>query len=159
MWNVRVLEIDLPFHALVTGKSWHTDCFRTQGAISIWVRSPSCGCLVTWFCYQLIAKPGNKTATTSWPDAYKDAYEIGVLIIKKRHSHDYLVFIMEIFITKKTVFIFRQGSEGCCHIRHPSESHPNPKFCENLFVHILFHHYLSQCWPRSMSPYSIPRPQ
>ena len=28
----------------------------------------SCGCLVTWFCYQLIAKPGNKTATVSWPD-------------------------------------------------------------------------------------------
>ena len=24
-------------------------------------------CLVTWFCYQLIAKPGNKTATVSWP--------------------------------------------------------------------------------------------
>ena len=24
---------------------------------------PRCGCLVTWFCYQLIAKPGNKTAT------------------------------------------------------------------------------------------------
>ena len=27
-----------------------------------------CGCLVTWFCYQLIAKPGNKTATVPWPD-------------------------------------------------------------------------------------------
>ena len=29
------------------------------------------GCLVTWFCYQLIAKPGNKTAAVfavSWPD-------------------------------------------------------------------------------------------
>ena len=26
-----------------------------------------CGCLVTWFCYQLIAKPGNKTATPPWP--------------------------------------------------------------------------------------------
>ena len=28
----------------------------------IWVRSWNCGCRVTWFCYQLIAKPGNKTA-------------------------------------------------------------------------------------------------
>ena len=36
----------------------------------IWVRSWNCGCLVTWFCYQLIAKPGNKTATVSWPDPY-----------------------------------------------------------------------------------------
>ena len=29
-----------------------------------------CGCLFTWFCYQLIAKPGNKTAAVSWPDLY-----------------------------------------------------------------------------------------
>ena len=33
-----------------------------------WVRSQRCGCLVTWFCYQMIAKPGNKTAAPSWPD-------------------------------------------------------------------------------------------
>ena len=33
------------------------------------VGSWRCGCLVTWFWYQLIAKPGNKTAT--WPDPYK----------------------------------------------------------------------------------------
>ena len=35
----------------------------------IWVRSRNCGCLVTWFCYQLIAKPGNKTPAVSWPDS------------------------------------------------------------------------------------------
>ena len=29
-----------------------------------------CGCLVTWFCYHLIAKPGNKTAAPLWPDPY-----------------------------------------------------------------------------------------
>ena len=34
----------------------------------MWVRSQNCGFLVTWFCYQLIAKPGNKTAAVSWPD-------------------------------------------------------------------------------------------
>ena len=33
-----------------------------HGFISIWVRSRRCGCLITWFCYQKIAKPGNKTA-------------------------------------------------------------------------------------------------
>ena len=38
--------------------------------LNIWVRSWSCGCLVTWFCYHLIAKPGNKTAAHSWPDPY-----------------------------------------------------------------------------------------
>ena len=36
----------------------------------IWVRSWNCGCLVTWFCYQLIAKPGNKTAAVSCPDPF-----------------------------------------------------------------------------------------
>ena len=36
----------------------------------IWVMSRNCGCLVTWFCYQLIAKPGNKTAAVSWPEPY-----------------------------------------------------------------------------------------
>ena len=36
----------------------------------IWVRLRNCGCLVTWFCYQLIAKPGNKTATVPWPEPY-----------------------------------------------------------------------------------------
>ena len=40
--------------------------------LCIRVRSRNCGCLVTWFCYQLIAKPGNKTAAVSWPDPYDD---------------------------------------------------------------------------------------
>ena len=40
------------------------------GRYCIWVWSRNCGCLVTWFCYQLIAKSGNKTATFSWPDPY-----------------------------------------------------------------------------------------
>ena len=36
---------------------------------NIWVRSWRCSCLVTWFCYQLIAKPG-KTAAPPWPDLF-----------------------------------------------------------------------------------------
>ena len=53
---------------------WHTvptcvaSIFASGG--NIWVRSRNFGCLVTWFCYQLIAKPGNKTTTVSWPDPY-----------------------------------------------------------------------------------------
>ena len=34
----------------------------------IWVRSLRWGCLVTWFCYLLIAKPGDKTTAPLWPD-------------------------------------------------------------------------------------------
>ena len=36
----------------------------------IWVRSWNCGCLVTWFCYHLIAKLDNKTAKVPWLDPY-----------------------------------------------------------------------------------------
>ena len=42
------------------------------------VRSRNCGCVVTWFCYQLIAKPGNKTATVSWPDPHRFCEHVGV---------------------------------------------------------------------------------
>ena len=35
---------------------------------NIWVWSRICSCPVTWFCYQLIAKPGDKTAAVPWPD-------------------------------------------------------------------------------------------
>ena len=38
----------------------------------IWVRSWRCGSLFTWFCYHLIAKPGNKTAAPSWSDPYSE---------------------------------------------------------------------------------------
>ena len=37
---------------------------------NIWVRSRNCSCLVTWFCYQLVAKPGNKAARVPWPHPY-----------------------------------------------------------------------------------------
>ena len=37
---------------------------------NIWVRSQRWASLVTWFCYHLIAKPGNKTGAPLWPDPY-----------------------------------------------------------------------------------------
>ena len=43
------------------GKVWIVLC--TSHCRALWVR-----CLVTKFCYQLIAKPGNKTATHLWSD-------------------------------------------------------------------------------------------
>ena len=48
------------------------DVLVTQGARAsatmIWVRSRNCGCLVSWFCYQLIAKPGNDShSSVPWP--------------------------------------------------------------------------------------------
>ena len=38
----------------------------------LWIRSRNCGRLATRPCYQLIAKPGNKTATVTRPDPYSD---------------------------------------------------------------------------------------
>ena len=43
------------------------------------VRSRRWGCLVTWFCYHLIAKPGNnKTAAPSWPDPVVGDYNMSM---------------------------------------------------------------------------------
>ena len=79
-------------------------CASTNGAVGdivIWVRSRNCGCLVTWFCYQLIAKPANKTATVPWPDPYEMCnfydwafnsidwtilYDINYVLNKHRHE-------------------------------------------------------------------------
>ena len=43
---------------------------RVTWIIIKWVSSRNCGCLVTWICYQLIVKPGNKTAAVPWLDRY-----------------------------------------------------------------------------------------
>ena len=54
---------------------WCGKCFHFMSSHELWkwVGSWMCGCLVTWFCYQLIAKPGNKTAAPSCP--YPNASE------------------------------------------------------------------------------------
>ena len=53
------------WNLLVKWQSW---TYMSLGPFIIWVRSRNWDCLVTWFCYQLIAKPGNKTAPVSWLD-------------------------------------------------------------------------------------------
>ena len=57
--------------------AWHLFGARTSATIMlvqacwyIWVSSRWCDCLVTKFCYQMIAKPGNKTDTPLWTDPY-----------------------------------------------------------------------------------------
>ena len=67
--RIRIFALVKKCSIIMKTKSRFT---RNVYAISdrIWVRSRNWGCLVTWFCYQLIAKPGNKTAAVSWPDPY-----------------------------------------------------------------------------------------
>ena len=55
----------------------------------IWVRSRNCGCLVTWFCYQLIAKPGNKTATVPWPDPFQQTKPTMQIMRLKQNADAY----------------------------------------------------------------------
>ena len=45
--------------------------YRTIPSHSTWIRLQRYDCLVTCFCYQLIAKPGNKTTAPPWPDPYR----------------------------------------------------------------------------------------
>ena len=40
-----------------TFRKFPTVCFHLEQMQYIWVRSRRCGCLITWFCYQMIAKP------------------------------------------------------------------------------------------------------
>ena len=60
---------------------------------TIWVRSWRCGCLVTWICYQLIAKPGNKTATPPWPYNVKSSW-------LQEYLQDYNHMALRIFFSK-----------------------------------------------------------
>ena len=78
-WNHLVrLSIWLSVRPSVCRSIWKRHGFQSKTQVCsgisisnfIWVRSRNCGCLFTWFCYQLITKPGNKTATVPWPDPY-----------------------------------------------------------------------------------------
>ena len=63
---------ELNIHKQNDDRDWVQGLTLTEWGLvgCIGVRSRRCGCLVTWFCYQLIAKPGNETAAPSWPDPY-----------------------------------------------------------------------------------------
>ena len=60
---------------------WHGKVLNIVNLLTyIWVRSQRSNWLVTWFCYQLIAKSGNKWVAPLWPDPY-----IHVLVIIVLH--------------------------------------------------------------------------
>ena len=72
---------------------------------TIWVRSRKCSRLVTWFCYQMIAKPGNKTAAASWPDPYT-----------------YLLFDFDCALTQEVILI--QKITSCLPLVRPAGIKP-----------------------------------
>ena len=66
----EVMQVRLSCYLVLLSIWGHEGVAVLLPGIAINLRTWRCGCLVTWFCYQLIAKPGNKTATLSWPHPY-----------------------------------------------------------------------------------------
>ena len=65
---------------------WHSPIVTVPtlqliGEDRIWARSWMCDCLVTWFCCQKTAKPGNKTAAPSWTDRYGVSFVSSLLTL------------------------------------------------------------------------------
>ena len=94
-------QVSLCLHSYIHHWCWGGNILGKPGSrFNIWVRWRNCGCLVTWFCYQLsiswllmswrrkepghqqpwywqlIAEPGNKTAAVSWPDPYRLSFQV-----------------------------------------------------------------------------------
>ena len=65
-------------------------------------------CLVTWFCYQLTANPGNKTATFSWPDPHKFGVNV---VANKDHQQCSLSLVVN---SGTTDLASRLGTKWSC---------------------------------------------
>ena len=72
----RTIVWQTAYHCCINNKYWFYSMYvilsvllvETSGLV--WVRSRRRSWLVTWFCYQLIAKPGDKTVAPLWPDRF-----------------------------------------------------------------------------------------
>ena len=114
------------------------DCVQLY-SLYIRVRSRRCGCLVTWFCYHLIAKPGNKTATPAWPDPYN----VSIIIIDSS--------VISIFLRGRTVPIpasqklrFYSGSMPC--LIQITAWENNYVYINAVMWLILLNHALNSIW-------------
>ena len=72
-------------------------CSCAKQNMWICVRSWNCGCLVTWFCYQLIAKPVNKTAAVSWSDPYIHMLRCGSALLLSWDKNIYCSYFFFFF--------------------------------------------------------------
>ena len=128
------------------GNEWKiVDCiyiYHHPIQYSIWVRSRRWGCLVTWFCYQMIAKPGNRTSPPPWPDPYHSQWWFLLLIGWKlwgidaypsaRHIQDFVLFDDVTMVTLDDVtmvtfddvtMVTFDGFLRCCHAHSDSRDH------------------------------------
>ena len=98
--------------------SWHF-CLPICMYIFIYilVGSRRWGCLVTWFCYHLITKPGDKTVAPSWPDPYICIY---IYIY---------IYIMSMYFAVTFITYHRAAS-----FFFPTVRHPLRRFCNTAFA-------------------------
>ena len=92
---------------------------NTENKFTIWVRSWRCRCFVTWFCYHLIAKPGNKTTTLSWPNPCVHEHILSI-ISWKLFLVPWLISLGTMFFTSyiKICFYFSQTTNQISRSRH-----------------------------------------
>ena len=77
------------YDVIVMWKIWWLITHSNKILNEIWVRSRRCSCLVTWFCYQMIAA---MIAAPSWSDPHNDFQSWKYII--KCHLQKYHVFGM-----------------------------------------------------------------
>ena len=120
---------------------------------------------------QLIAKPGNKTAPVPWPDPYKST-NYATIVSDNGLSTVWWLFnslapggFENIFqnVFFKLISWIDTLSNSC---ETALRSMPqNPSDDKSTLVQVMAwcrqaaSHYLSQCCPRSLSPYGVTRPQ
>ena len=112
-------------------------------------RSRRCACLVTWFCYHLVAKPGNKTAPHSWPDPYERLNSVSDLAIEclSNFGED-----TEISRRSSERSCTRCGRQGLGTLRLNKASHIFPmeylNASDDKFALLFFHQfYFCDCLP------------
>ena len=74
-----------------------------------------CACLLTWFCYQMIAKPGNKAGPLSWLLVW--ILNTAINPITTTHAKLYLIFRVKYYVDIYSfVYLFSQKLRWNCRL-------------------------------------------
>ena len=129
------------------------------------VRSRKRGCLVTWFCYQMITKPGNKTVASSWPEfAFNPTDNVYAFVL----CHVSLWFDTSRFYPKPPGFLHWQNANDAVLKSRSRETSRKSWYCitttiqcrgyflwEIMYSMLLKDDYRKGCWLFWMHHYRI----
>ena len=123
--------------------------------IYTWVRSRNCGCLVTWFCYQLIAKPGNKTATVS---QFRDLTHMYILSMDMTCTVRPAVWLLQACKTPASDFLCRSKCYDTCSAMTPADcvtpaqsGKKNNTYSTWVYVGVYCHKLKVTWWPEKQA--------